>query len=83
MRLSAVVVMSVLSVGSITAQECDSIRIEGSKYFCNDMRLRKKADFQNALAANQEALAEYNAAAGLNIAANVIGGIGACCLNHL
>jgi hypothetical protein len=63
-------------VGGTIAQQCDTIRIEGSKYFCGEYRLKTKTDFQNALATNQEALAAYNSARGLSMGANAVACIG-------
>lgn len=80
MRFIVVGSLLLTLVGGTIAQQCDTIRIEGGKYFCGEYRLKTKADFQNALASNQEALTLYNSAQGLSRGANAIACIGGCLL---
>ena len=76
MRRVVVGFLLLTSVGGTMARQCDTIRIEGGKYFCGEYRLKTAVDFRDALAADKEALDAYNAAYGLSIGANVIAGIG-------
>jgi hypothetical protein len=75
------VVIASLAAGAFS-QDCDSIRKEGSKYYCGEVRLKTKADFQSVLASNPEALSTYNGALGLAMAGNIFGQIGGALLGY-
>lgn len=77
--------MGVVIAGLATCalgQDCDSIRKEGSKYYCGEVRLKTKTDFQKVLASNPEALSTYNGALGLAGVANLFASIGGGLLGY-
>jgi hypothetical protein len=77
MRFSLIVGLAISCfVSGVIAQECDSIRKDGNKYYCGEVRLKTNADFKKVLASNQEALSVYNSAAGLGSAGTLFAGIG-------
>jgi hypothetical protein len=83
MRFSLLVGLAISCfVSGVIAQDCDSIRKDGNKYYCGEVLLKTNTDFKNVLASNQEALSIYNGAVGLGSAGNLFAGIGGGLLGY-